>query len=59
MVDKLEGTNLFNLMHEGAMYQFIDNKVTEVVRHGDELLPITDPKINQIVGQLVLDLYED
>lgn len=59
MVERLEGTNEFNRMHEGAMYQFINNQVTEVVRHGDEILPITDPKINQIVGQLVLDLYED
>jgi len=39
------------------MYQIINEEVVEVVRHGDEILPVTDPRTSQIVGQLVLDLY--
>lgn len=39
------------------MYQIINEEVVEVVRHGDEIMPITDPRTSQIVGQLVLDLY--
>jgi hypothetical protein len=39
------------------MYQIINEEVIEVVRHGDEILPVTDPRTSQIVGQLVLDLY--
>lgn len=39
------------------MYQIINEEVVEVVRHGDEILPVTDLRTSQIVGQLVLDLY--
>jgi len=39
------------------MYQIINNEITEVVRHGDELLPITDSRTSQIIGQLVLDIW--
>jgi hypothetical protein len=39
------------------MYQIINNEITEVVRHGDELLPVTDPRTSQIIGQLVLDIW--
>jgi len=59
MVDRLEGTNEFNRMHEGAMYRMIDDRPVEVVRHGDEILPITDPKLKEVVGQLVLEVYAD
>ena len=38
------------------MYQIIDGETVEVVRHGEEILPITDPKVGQIVGQLALEL---
>lgn len=38
------------------MYQIHDGKLIEVVRHGDELLLATDPRVSQIVGQLVLEL---
>ena len=39
------------------MYQIINKEVVEVVRHGDEIMPVTDPRTSQIVGQLVLDLW--
>jgi hypothetical protein len=38
------------------MYQIIGGKAVEVVRHGDELLPITDNRLSQIVGQQILEL---
>jgi hypothetical protein len=38
------------------MYQIINEEVVEVVRHGDELLPVTDPRTSQILGQLTLEL---
>lgn len=40
------------------MYRVIDGDVVEVVRHGDEIIPITDPRIGQCIGQGVLELYE-
>ena len=49
MIDPLTG----NQIH---MYQIINGETIEVVRHGEELLPITDPKVSQIVGQLILEL---
>lgn len=36
------------------MYQFIEGEMTEVVRWGNEILPITDHRTTQLVGQLVL-----
>lgn len=44
---------------EGHMYRVIEGEVVEVVRHGDELLPVTDPITREIVGQQVLMLWED
>lgn len=38
------------------MYQIINEEVVEVVRHGDEILPVTDPRTSQILGQLTLEL---
>lgn len=43
-------------MREGHMYQIHDGQVVEVVRRGDELVPITDPIVHECVGQLVLEL---
>lgn len=45
-------------IREGHMYQIIDGAVVEVVRHGEELLPITNPITSEIVGQQVLKLYD-
>jgi len=36
------------------MYQIIDGVPTEVVRHGDELIPKDHWKVSQIIGQMVL-----
>jgi len=36
------------------MYQFIDGQPTEVVRHGEEILPVHHWKVSQIIGQMVL-----
>lgn len=41
------------------MYRVINDEVVEVVRHGDELLPVTDPITRELVGQQVLRLWED
>lgn len=50
--------NMVNSTAEhNRMYQIINEEVIEVVRHGNEILPVTDPRTSQIVGQLVLDLY--
>lgn len=40
------------------MYQIINGQVTEVVRRGDVLMPITDPLVHECIGQLVLDLTQ-
>jgi len=42
------------MVEKQIMYQIIDGKTTEVVRHGDELLPATHWKLSQIIGQMVL-----
>lgn len=42
------------------MYQIIDGETIEVIRWGDELLPINHPLATEVIGQLVLELeYED
>lgn len=41
---------------EIKMYQFHKGELTEVVRWGNELLPITNPLTQEIVGQLALKL---
>jgi len=46
-------------MKEGHMYQVIEDKTVEVVRWGDVLLPITNPLVHEIVGQLTLELYDN
>lgn len=38
------------------MYQIIDGEPTQVVRWGDELIPATDDRVNQIPGQGLLFL---
>ncbi len=38
------------------MYRVVDGETVEFVRHGDELIPITDYRVSQIVGQQVLEL---
>ena len=43
----------------GIMYQIINGEPVQVKRWGDELLPITDDRVNQIVGQGVLFLYDE
>jgi hypothetical protein len=46
-------------MVQGEMYQVINGEPVQVVRHGDELLPITDPRVHQCLGQLVLEIFEE
>lgn len=49
-----------NIEEQYPMYQIIDGQVVQVVRWGDQLLPITDPLTRQTIGQLTLELtYED
>ena len=38
------------------MYRIVDGETVEFVRHGDEIMPITDYRVSQIVGQQVLKL---
>jgi hypothetical protein len=40
------------------MYQIIDGAPVEVKRWGDEILPVTDDRVNQIIGQGILFLYD-
>lgn len=35
----------------GKMYQIIGGEVMQVIRHGNELLPITNPLIAELPGQ--------
>ena len=41
------------------MYQVINSEPVKVVRWGDQILPVTDDRTNQIVGQGVLFLYDE
>jgi hypothetical protein len=43
-------------MQNGHMYQVIDGRVVEVVRHEGDIVP--KPETGQSVGQLALNLYE-
>lgn len=52
MIEKLDTSGVV----EGKLYRIIGNAVIEVVLHGEELLPITDPITKEIPGQLALDL---
>lgn len=38
------------------MYRVVNGETVEFVRHGDELMPITDYRVSQMVGQQVLEL---
>lgn len=38
------------------MYRIVDGEAIEFVRHGDEIMPVTDYRVSQIVGQQVLEL---
>jgi hypothetical protein len=46
-------------MKEGTMYRVIDGETVEMVRWGDKILRVDDPLLNECIGQLVLELYED
>jgi hypothetical protein len=39
---------------EGKMYRVVGEDIVEFVLHGNEILAVTDPKVKQLVGQLVL-----
>lgn len=40
----------------GRMYRVLGEEVVEFVKHGDEILAITDPRLNQTIGQLTMQL---
>lgn len=42
--------------NEIKMYQIIGGETTEVIRWGEELLPVTNPLTREVIGQLVLKL---
>lgn len=42
--------------NEIKMYQIIEGETIQVVRWGEELLPVTNPLTREIVGQLALKL---
>lgn len=39
---------------QGKLYRVIGEDVVEFVMHGNELMAVTDPRVNQVIGQLVL-----
>lgn len=41
---------------EGKMFRVVGEEVVEYVRHGDEIMPVTDPRVSQIIGQGILEL---
>lgn len=44
----------------GRMYRIIDDEPVEFIKWGDEILAVTDPRTQQCIGQLVLELtYEE
>lgn len=53
--DQLDGYPKGRPMLPGRMYRLIGQRTVEIVRWGDELLPVTDDRVNQIEGQLQID----
>jgi hypothetical protein len=41
-------------IEQGKMYRVIDGVTTEMVLHGDEMLPANHWKVSQLIGQMVL-----
>lgn len=47
------------LVVQGHMYRVMGGHIVEVVRHGDQLLPVTDPLVRETIGQGTLNLYTE
>jgi hypothetical protein len=40
---------------QGKMYRVVGEEIVEFVRVDNEILPVTDPRTQQCIGQLVID----